>query len=514
MATKEQLEFEKDARRKEEARKAKAAGAVRITPPKDINLKGPANPLAGSGRTGGFSAQDAADIGGVIPRARTRVGEAPTAPPPGQLDPAITGVIQRDPAVTAAKPAAEVPPVSPQESLRNTFLSQQGVSPEVQAQDPRVFDAEGTGRAQRRQRIGAGGSEFVNLGAFETEGGPNIFGRAGETGGPINTFVGAGVGDPSAPTQDITPQRGQVQAGGRFAEGFRSTAVDPELQAGIDAFKLRAASGGNLRAGDRQFRGGAASGGTDNQLRQINRINSRADKAFQDALAQGMNTKAAARIAGSIRDSASQLNFQDRTRAGERTAAAQISSQERTAALRQQGELTRLQSTQAREDAASQVELVRDTFTKDTFNAEGDVIGQERDPAAFAQAALQVGGEANLGRVSAQTANTLSQRGNAVSGILDNVNAMFKEQGSNERVNNMADLVKGSKIKGKLIRSETDFMDVIRSPNISIFDIRGEKVTVRGEEMTVGDFFGDEQFSATDLAAFIEMVDVNQDTDE
>jgi hypothetical protein len=352
----------------------------------------------------------------------------------------------------------------------------------------------------------------VNLGAFETEGGPDIFGRASEAGGRINTFVGAGTADPTDPTTVI--EQGATQTGGRLGEGFRSTAVNPELQAGIDAFKLRAASGGNLRAGDRQFRGGAASGGTDNQLRSINRINSRADKAFQDALAQGMNTKAAARIASSIRDSASQLNFQDRTRAGERTAAAQISSQERTAALRSQGELSQLQSTQAREDAAAQVELFRDQVVKDTLNAEGEVVGQERDPAAFSRIASQVGGLDKIGQLSAQAANTLISRGEAITGILGNVNKLFRDQGSNQKFNNVADLVRGSKIQGKLIQSEVDFMDVLRSGNISIFDIRKEKVTIGDTEMTVEDFFGGEQFSEEDLAAFIEMVDVNQDSDE
>jgi hypothetical protein len=341
MATKKELEFEAAARDAEKKRLAKAAGPVRITVPE--NAPGPrtsvANPLAGSGRTGGFSAQDAADIRGVIPRARTRVGETPAAPPPGQLDPAITGVATpATPAQTEAARAAtgaETPGATPDpEALRNTFLEQQGVPTSVQGQDPRVFDAEGTGRFQRRQRIGAGGQDFVNLGAFETKGGPNIFGRASEEGGPINTFVGAGLQGPGGPSQDITPQQGQLEAGGRGGIGFRDTGISPELQQGIDAFKLRAASGGNIRAGNRAFGGGAASGGGSDTLRQINRINSRADKAFQDALSQGMNTKAAARIADSIRDGASQVNFADRTASGERNVDKTVAAQERTAQLK------------------------------------------------------------------------------------------------------------------------------------------------------------------------------------
>jgi hypothetical protein len=450
------------------------------------------------------------------------------------------GQVTAQPRVGVEQPPAQEAAIDPTsgEALRDTFLGQQGVNAAAQGQ------AGLTGQARRdaiqgkstlgirtsdafkplQERIGNAtpqaqlGQELLantqdtkfTFGAHE--GGATIFGRASEPGGRINTFTGAGLATPGDPTTQIDGDRA-ARLGGRLQEGFQSTAVNPELQAGIDAFKLRAASGGNLRAGDQQFRGGAASGGGDATLRQINRINSRADKAFQDALSQGMNTKAAARMADSIRDSASQINFQDRTRAGERQTSARIEGRASDAALRNQGEMSRLHSTQAREDAQAQIQLVRDTFVKDTLDADGNVIGQENDSRAFAKAALQVGGEANLGRVSSQTANRLASRGEAITGILDNVNKLFKDKGSNQKFNNVADLVRGSKVQGKVSQTPVDFMDVIRSGNVDIFDIRKDKVTIGDELITVEDFFGGEQFDAEDLAAFVEMAEVAEDNE-
>ncbi len=443
-----------------------------------------------------------------------------------QAGPAVRPV-----ALRAPKEEAAIDPTSP-DALRISFLGQQGINDAARGQDPSQFnlDPQLRGRTIRgeeggvdtlalrtsdafrspQRRIGGDtprarlGQELltntdqVNLGNFGTEGGPDIFGRASEPGGRINTFAGAGTADLNAPSTQIGDDR-TARIGGRLDEGFRSTSVDSTLQAGIDAFKLRAASGGNIRAGSRGFRGGAASGGGNDVLRQVTRINSRADKAFQQAIAQGMNTKAAARIAGSIRDSASQINFQDRTAAGERNTAASLASSERTAAIREQGELRKLG---AEQEAAS-----GDAFIENLRNLHGTVdedTGEFRqNPQSFSQAIFAAGGERAVRGLSQSAGFAAFQQGSNIAQILANVNQVVSKNG--KRFDNIQDLLDGG--NALLAQTGVTILDALKDDTIDITDIFSQKITLGdGTNIELGDFFGDATLTNRERAALIEII--------
>jgi hypothetical protein len=505
--TKEQLEFEAKAREKEKARLAKAAAPARITAPENVPRQRAETPqdrtrkaiAGGVSRVGTSIAESLAAAGATGAYDRNRDLPSQGVKTPEQLG--QVPISARGAGIDGVNSAGTIQR-SPENVLQNTFLREQGITPAVQGQDPRVFDAEGTGRDQRRQRIGAGGQEFVNLGKFETEGGPNIFGRASEAGGPINTFVGAGRADPNDPSQVVG--QGAAQAGGRFGEGFRETSVDPELQRGIDAFKLRAAGGGNLRAGDKQFRGGAAGGG-DQTLRAITAINRRANKAFEDALGAGMNTKAAARIAGSIRDGATQINFQDRTQATERNTAATIEGQKEIAELRNISARETLDAEQARAlDDASFEDLKGLSYTP---NPETGVM--EFNQQQFSESLFAAGGRDALAGFSGTTKHALFRQGSNVRKFISNANEYLAKEG--KRVDNVGDMLKGANLTkgGKLAQTHTTLMQALRDKNIDITDIFGETLTLGdGTLLPLSALLGEDaaQFTADERAALIEII--------
>lgn len=541
MATKEQLELQKKAQDQEKARleaqklREKFPNAAKGQP----GTKSSPDAVQRPSRTGkaGFTAQDAMDVRGITPgfeQSDYVTANSEQIPVRGKVN---TGV------ATPTPPVAENTPVTAAETAEKegqarigSFLTEQGVSPFVQAQDPSQFnDDPGRRRAAIRSgfstvartpealqgvsdalpqgALGDAGREFlktsevglpnqgektdfVNLGNFGTKGGPNIFGKATEAGGRINTFVGAGNADPNDPTSVVS--QNDVQ---RVGAGIGR--LTPELQAAARAFEERAASGGNLRAGDRRFRGGAAGGGNDT-LRRVSAINRRADNAFNQALEAGMNTKAAARIAGSIRDGATQINFQDRTAQSGRNVEAQIQGQK---------DIQELRNLSAREQlSAEQAQALNDADFEDLkglsymTNEEGE---QVFDQQSFSNALFAAGGRSNLQGLSGSAKHALFRQGSNVTKFLTNINSALAKKG--KRVDNIGDLLKGASLTGdgKLAQTNTTLMQALRSDTISIGDIFGETLTLSdGTLMPLGDLLGEDaaQFTNEERAALIEII--------
>lgn len=337
-----------------------------------------------------------------------------------------------------------------------------------------------------------------------------IFGRADENsvGGRINNFTGAGTPNPNDPTTNVTDNQVNQALVGVNPFGQQLTTQADGSQGvynptGYNNANVTAPS--RVNAGNPQFRGGVGSGADNNALRRVTAINRRADRAFQDAMSAGMNTKAAARIAGSIRDGATQINFQDRTAAGERTAAANISAQK---------EIAELRNISARETLnAEQAQALNDADYEDlkglAFTTNEETGEQVFDQQGFSEALFAAGGRSNLQGLSGASKHALFRQGSNVTKFISGINSHLASKG--KRVDNIGDLLKGASITGdgKLAQSHTTLMQALRSDTISIGDIFGETLTLSdGTLLPLGDLLGEDAaaFTNEERAALIEII--------
>ena len=380
--------------------------------------------------------------------------------------------------------------------------------------------AVGGGDQGRLAAIRGGSNGFVNLGNYGQEGQGNIYGRSSAPGGRMDTFVGAGPNagvagqnaqgqvvtggqvynpsgyDPSnpyagvlrenraaparagaGPTAGVAGQnaQGQVVTGGQV---YNPSGYDPSNPyAGV----LRENRVAPARAGNPQFPGTAG-------LRQseLRKINAQANRAFNQALESGMNTKAATRIAENIRAGGGLMVDQDKNDASRYSSdqsleATQYASDSSLAgqALREQGAMTRAQQRQMADQQKAQFEMFADQF-----------VGPDgkRDKARLSRVVQNSGGLGRFMNASPEVQQKLMTRGNALAQLVDNANKITAKDGT--VYSTFEALSGGAKIPG----SDATIMDAIRSGNISLLDaISGADKLELGDGTLVNkdDFFGD-----------------------
>lgn len=331
--------------------------------------------------------------------------------------------------------------------------------------------AVGGGDQGRRAAIRGGSNGFVNLGNYGQEGQGNIYGRSSAPGGRMDTFVGAG---PNAGVAGQNAQ-GQVVTGGQV---YNPSGYDPSNPyAGV----LRENRVAPARAGNRQFPGTAG-------LRQseLRNINAQANRAFNQALESGMNTKAATRIAENIRAGGGLMVDQDKNDASRYSSdqsleATQYASDSSLAgqALREQGAMTRAQQRQMADQQKAQFEMFADQF-----------VGPDgkRDKARLSRVVQNSGGLGRFMNASPEVQQKLMTRGNALAQLVDNANKITAKDGT--VYSTFEALSGGAKIPG----SDATIMDAIRSGNISLLDaVRGADKLELGDGTLIDkdDFFGD-----------------------
>lgn len=326
--------------------------------------------------------------------------------------------------------------------------------------------AVGGGQQGRRAVINAGSSEFVNLGNYGQTGQGNIYGKSSTPGGRMDTFVGAG------PNAGKLNEQGQVVTGGGV---YNPTGYNPQ-----DPYGLRSGRVAPARAGGRQFPG---SGGL--RMTEIRRINSQANRAFNQALESGMNTKAATRIADSIRAGAGALTAQDQN-AARRYASDNLlegtiygnDTQLAQTALREQGSMTRAQAQAQTKMRENQFNLFRDQFV--------DPETGKRDDAGFSRMVQNAGGYERFLNAAPETQQRLATRGSGLNQLLGRFNEFANREGIN--YSTIGELTQGM----KLAKTDTTIIDALTSGNIDIFDIWGEKVELPdGSLYNVSDVFSD-----------------------
>ena len=323
----------------------------------------------------------------------------------------------------------------------------------------------------RRAVIQGGSNGFVNLGNYGQEGQGNIYGRSSTPGGRMDTFVGAG---PNAGAAGQNEQ-GQVVTGGQV---YNPSGYDPSNPY---AGALRQSRVAPARAGNRQFPGNAG-------LRQseLRNINSQANRAFNQALESGMNTKAATRIAENIRAGGGLLVDQDKNAAQRYGSdnildASKYSSDMSFAgqALREQGAMTRAQQRQMADQQKAQFEMFADQF-----------VGPDgkRDKARLARVVQNSGGLSRFMNASPEVQQKLMTRGNALAQLVDNANQITAKDGT--IYSTFEALSGGAKIPG----SDVTIIDAIRSGNLTLLDaISGADKLELGDGTLINkdDFFGD-----------------------
>jgi hypothetical protein len=423
----------------------------------------------------------------------------------------------------AAAAAAAPTSIADAAATQAGWLTANGVNNTAQQQDPAQFNGVGAGLRGATIRNEAGGAntaairtpdmlkgisaaigsgspqarlgqealtntQHVNLGNFGTEGGPNIYGRADENsvGGRINNFTGVGTPSEQGSPGVYNP------TGYDNANPYGTSGSVPNMPT-------------SLRAGNRQFGGGAGSGGGGDLSRQVASINSRADKAFNDALEAGMNTKAAARIAGSIRDGATQLIGGDRnsifrdqnqvareqnevTREGNAmNLAAQQSgdaASTRSAELKSLGDMAKLDMEQQEKLDNASLEDIKGTYY--TADAEGNRVA---DPEGYANALANAGGRSALQGLSGSSKFALLRQGSNIGSLLGNVNRISAKNGI--RYDNVSDLLKGGKDGQRVSQTHSTLLEMLLDPNIS--DFMGETLTLPdGNTFQLADLIGDE----------------------
>lgn len=311
--------------------------------------------------------------------------------------------------------------------------------------------AVGGGQTGRRAVIAGGSNGFVNLGDPAQEGGPNIYGKSSAPGGRMDTFVGAG---PNAGTNEA----GQVLSTGANGQPgvYNPTGYDPSNPYGGAA--TRRPTNSSLRAGQTQF--GRGGGGV--KRNELRRINQQANRAFNNALESGMNTKAALRISQSIRAGGDLLSNQDKNDASrygadQRLAGAQYASDASTTntALREQGYMSRANAAAGRQAQQAQFDIFADQFVDE----EG-----KPDRARVSRMVQNAGGLERFMNASPDIQQQLGDRGSWVSQVLDNVNQVTGKDGT---IYSTLGALSGG---ARLPKSDATIVDAFTSGNIDMID--------------------------------------------
>lgn len=398
------------------------------------------------------------------------------------FNPAARGVQPKEPQPTA--------PASPTLTDQEKFLEAAGVNDQARAQDPKVFNENPALRGQvvrgeqsslpyrtqpayqqlqnmipgNSQVAMAGremlaGSQYTNLGSYGTQGGPNIYGRSSKMGGPLDTFVGVGTPNKDQPTTQVNGASAQVGGPGISGNGVGQGSA---LYNNADPYNLSGQSQQapslrqtEMRAGQRQF-GGGAGGGGGLRMNEIRRINQQANNAFNRALEGGMNTKAALRIADSIRAGAGNLTAQDRndaSRYGSDRAleGTQYSSdtQALTEGMRQAGYDRRSEEANQAKLAQTMIESRDATFKNNVEMARNMFINPETgepDDAAFSRVFFAAGGEETFKGLNGTQFNKAMKGAEVMANRLDQVNAYLASQGVNRRYDNLGDFFAGTNL--------------------------------------------------------------------
>lgn len=381
----------------------------------------------------------------------------PTKPSDGNTATNATPVQTSTPATAPAGTAAGSTAVNNASVLRQMGVTNPDIAP--------VGDT--------RAAIRAGSDEFVNLGNYGQAGQGNIYGKSSTPGGRLDTFVGAG---PNAGAQQLNAQ-GQVVTGGQVYNPTGYSNANPYGNAAS-----RAPINRGLRAGNRQF-GGGQGGIRANELR---RINQQANRAFNQALESGMNTKAAQRISESIRAGAGVLNDFDQNAARRYGADQSLRATQYASDASLAGSLAATQQRQTAAEASqlsrqqqAQFELFADQFT----DAEGN-----RDNATLARIVQNAGGLQRVMNASPEIQQKLATRGSGLSQILSNVNQITGKDGV---LYSTIDALSGG---ARIPQSDMTIMDAMRSGNATLWGaITGaDKVELAdGTIIPADEFWGD-----------------------
>lgn len=438
--------------------------------------------------------------------------------------------------------SAAAPSLTEAQALRqtqaNAFLETAGVNAAAQGQDPSRFNnnpdlrasllsgknktvdtqayrtpealrgasaAIPGGRYQQAAREVLTNTDQVNLGSFGVAGGPNIYGKASKPGGRIDTFTGAGVpgvnvaeGDTSVVSPDAVNRvgatglslRGQGQQVTTGADGqpqvYNPTGYDnanPYGGAQAQAALGASARAGTLRAANPAFSGGVA-GSSGAREREVRNINSQANRAFNDALKQGMNTKAAQRISESIRASAGTLNDVEARRIdSEFNAIRKYGIDEETATrrmeadLRQQGALAQLEADQAQLGYDQDYEVFQSSFLDDP-----EVPGS--GAARAAEVYQAIGGREVFRSLNGTQQNKVRKMGERIVDRLNGLNEYMKEKGEGVVYDNYADVYSGASIKlnkdgqARFGVDEITIGDVLAQGTADITDLTDKGVTL------------------------------------